>query len=241
MSWIIAYCSPIVLRYRRPLLNFPQPCFKKETEHEFVLFPQSTLTFLKLVSTLTHLSSHALKCIDSLQDLMAESIFMSHVPLSELPSGPPHSRPNTAGISALLAPATVVIQLYFPTSICESDKHAAEASIRGVIERYICYPHDVDGNGRVAMGWSVENDVPVMSAERKLRTETQQQDDGSTAAVYGVLAGWESEKAAEQWRRGSEGIEFLTRVNCLPGVRAVKVETVELRCHHNLARGNDRG
>jgi len=201
-----------------------------------VFSPTFTLTFLKLVFTLTHHLSHALQCIDGLQDLMAESIFMSHVPLSELPSSSTHRSHNKPGISALLASATVVIQLYFSASISDNEKHAAETSTRDLIERYICHPHDVGGDGQLAVGWSVENDVPVMSAERKVRAETRQQGGGMKAAVYGILVGWESEAAAELWRGGSGGVDFSAQVKSIPGLLASKVETVALRCHHNLAR-----
>jgi len=205
-------------------------------EHESVLFPTSTLRFLKLIITLTHHPSHALKCIDGLQDLMAESIFMSHVPLSGLPNDSARHSHTNPGISALLAPATVVIQLYFSPSISANERRAAATNIRGLIEHYVYDSlHAVDGDGLIAVGWSVENNVPVMSAERKIQGGSQQQG-GTMAAVYGILVGWESAMAAGMWRRGSTGIQFLTQAKCLPGVLAIKTETVKLRCHHNVVR-----
>jgi len=218
-------------------LNISHLVARKYTEHKSVLFPISTLAFLKLVITLTPHPSHTLQCIDGLQDLMAESIFMSHIPLSELPNDSARRSHTKPGISALLAPATVVIQLYFSPSISDNERDVAETNIRGLIEHYVYdFLHAVDSDGLIAVGWSVENDVSVMSAERNRQVGKRQQGDGMKAAVYGILVGWGSETAAGMWRRGSSGIEFLAQAKCLPGVLAIKIETVELRCHHNLVR-----
>jgi len=169
---------------------------------------------------------------------MAESIFMSHVPLSELPDDSVRRSHTKPGISALLAPATVVIQLYFSPSISDNERHVAAMNIRGLIEHYSSnLLHAEDGDGLIAVGWSVENDIPIMSAERDGQGGTRQQGGGMKAAVYGILVGWESETAAGMWRRGSTGVEFLAQAKCLPGVLAVKTETVVLTCHQNLVRG----
>jgi hypothetical protein len=197
-------------------------------------FPIFTPTSLKFVFTLTNHSSHALQCIDGLQDLMAGSIFMSHVPVTAMPSGSSHH--DTPGVSALLAPATVVIQLYFAGSISDSEKRTAETMILGLIERYICHSHAVDGNGHIGVGWSVESDVPIMSAEQEAQAGTEQEGKPPTAAVYGVLVGWQSEMAAAQWREGSAGVDFAAQVKSISDTFAFKIETVELRCHHNIAR-----
>jgi len=132
----------------------------------------------------------------------------------------------------------VVIQLYFSASISDHEIRAAETDIRELIEHYVYdLLHVVNGDGLIAVGWSVENDVPVISAERKGQAGLRQQDVGMRAAVYGILVGWESEMATGMWRQGSTGIEFLAQANGLPGVLAVKIETVVLRCHQNLVRG----
>jgi len=159
---------------------------------------------------------------------------MSHVPVTELHNNSSHL--DTPGVSALLAPATVVIQLYFPASISDSEKRTAETSIQGVIGRCISHSHTMDGDGHVGVGWSVESNVPVMVAKRKVQAGTQQERDGMTAAVFGILVGWESEMAAGRWREGSDGVDFLAQVKSISGTLAFKIETVVLRCHHNIAR-----
>jgi len=75
-----------------------------------------------------------------------------------------------------------------------------------------------------------------MSAKRKAQVRAQQESDGMTAVVYGILSGWPSEMAATRWSEGSEGIEFLAQLKDISGILGFKIETLTLRCHHNLAR-----
>ena len=129
------------------------------------------------------------------------------------------------------------MQFYFPALLNGKEKREADTKVRRLIERYVCHSHAVHGDGLMAVGWSVESDVPIMAGVRKVQAGPQQKGDQPTAAVYGVLVGWESEEAAGQWREGSDGVGFSAQVKGISGILASKLETVVLRRHHNLVRG----
>lgn len=147
------------------------------------------------------------EAVKDLPTILTHGEFSKHVATTPFPP------------SALQAPVTEILLVYFPSDISTAAKDSVESNIKQFIDKALTGYPEIKG---VNYGWGVENDFPVRGGE-----------EGQTGSILMAFVGWTSIDAHLKYQETDLYKENVHLLQSFEGVVGMKM--IHINCQ-NLGR-----